>query len=194
MQGNLSIERMCQLAGVIPWRVALQQSPPPLRQQKTILAEKRLFEQEKSLNGGCANSRLSQRRGSPQACVPNVCRLGKTRPNSSTLSRSKDRSKTLIQRTLREHSRPLTTSAKDGKNGFVISRSPVRSRRVAPSIWSEINQLLTIGKLTMRLNCVELAHKPAHRGFGCGGASGAKLLENTPNRGTFEVPARVSNE
>src|SRR5207248_5609035 len=40
--------------------------------------------------------------------------------------------KTLIQRTLREHGRPRTTSAKGGKNGFVISRSPVRCRRVAP--------------------------------------------------------------
>ena len=29
------------------------------------------------------------------------------------------------------------------------------------------------------MNCLELAHKPAHRNFGCGGASGAKLLENT---------------
>jgi hypothetical protein len=46
-------------------------------------------------------------------------------------------------------------------------------------LWSEINQLLTICKLTLRLNCLELAHKPAHKNFGCGGASGAKLLENT---------------
>lgn len=68
-----------------------------------------------------------------KACVPIVCRLGKTRPNSSTLSKSKDRSKTLIQRTLREHSASRTTSAKEGKNGFVISRSSVRSRRVAPA-------------------------------------------------------------
>jgi len=114
--------------------------------------------------------------------VPNVCQFGKTRPNSSTLSRIEDRSKTLIQRTLREHSRPLTTSAKDGqKTDFVISRSPVRSRRVAPSMWSEINQLLTICKSTVRLNCLELAHKPAHRGFGCGVARSAKLLENTRN-------------
>ena len=29
---------------VIPWRVALQQSPPPLRQPGTILTKKRLFE------------------------------------------------------------------------------------------------------------------------------------------------------
>ena len=27
----------------IPWRVALQQSPPPLRQPRTIVAKKRLF-------------------------------------------------------------------------------------------------------------------------------------------------------
>src|SRR5215469_7408873 len=50
----------------IPRRVALQQSPPPLRQPRIILTEKRLFEQKKALNGKCANGSLSQRRGSPQ--------------------------------------------------------------------------------------------------------------------------------
>jgi hypothetical protein len=38
-------------------------------QPRTILAKTRLFEWEKSLNGGCANS-LSQPRGSPQPIVP----------------------------------------------------------------------------------------------------------------------------
>src|SRR5215472_8539341 len=57
----------------IPRRVALQQSPPPLRQPRTILTEKRLFEQKKALNGKCANGSLSQRRGSPQLGVPKVC-------------------------------------------------------------------------------------------------------------------------
>ena len=32
------------LRPAIPWRVALQQSPPPLHQPRTILKEKRLFE------------------------------------------------------------------------------------------------------------------------------------------------------
>ena len=53
----------------IPWRVGLQQSPPPLHQPRTIL-EKRQFEKEKSLNGKCANCSLSQWRGSPHRAVP----------------------------------------------------------------------------------------------------------------------------
>ena len=35
----------------IPWRVGLHQSPPPLRQPRIILKEKKLFEKVKSLNG-----------------------------------------------------------------------------------------------------------------------------------------------
>ena len=54
---------------VIPWRVALQQSSPPLHQLSVILKEKRKFEKEKSLNCKCANSKLSQQRGSPQVRV-----------------------------------------------------------------------------------------------------------------------------
>src|ERR1039457_1968236 len=50
---------------VIPRRVALQQSPPPLHQPRAMLKEKRKFEKEKSLNCMCANSKLSQQRGSP---------------------------------------------------------------------------------------------------------------------------------
>src|SRR5712692_10474781 len=50
---------------VIPWRVALQQSSPPLHQLSAILKEKRKFEKEKPLNCMCANSKLSQQRGSP---------------------------------------------------------------------------------------------------------------------------------
>ena len=65
-------------------------------------------------------------------CVPKVCQLGKTRLNSATLWRSEDRRKTLIQRIFRQEGHPRATSAKEGKNGFVISRSPVQSRRVAP--------------------------------------------------------------
>ena len=53
----------------IPRRVALQQSSPPLHQPSAILKEKRKFEKEKSLNGKCASSKLSQQRGSPQKPV-----------------------------------------------------------------------------------------------------------------------------
>jgi hypothetical protein len=51
---------------VIPRRVALQQSSPPLHQPSVILKEKRKFEKGNSLNAMCANSKLSQQRGSPQ--------------------------------------------------------------------------------------------------------------------------------
>src|ERR1019366_8809949 len=57
----------------IPRRVALQQSSPPLHQPSVILKEKRKFEKEKPLNGKCANSKLSQQKGSPQLCVAGVC-------------------------------------------------------------------------------------------------------------------------
>src|SRR5207302_5244935 len=64
---------------VIPRRVALQQSSPPLHQPSVILKEKRKFEKEELWNGECANSKLSQRRGSPQDCVPDVCTTKCTR-------------------------------------------------------------------------------------------------------------------
>lgn len=53
----------------IPRRVALQQSSPPLHQPSVILKENRKFEKEKQLNGECANTKLSQQRGSPQRTV-----------------------------------------------------------------------------------------------------------------------------
>jgi len=65
-------------------------------------------------------------------CVPKVCQLRKTRSNSAALRSRRDRRKTLIHSILRQHGRPRATSAKDGKNGFVISRSPVQARRAAP--------------------------------------------------------------
>lgn len=37
------------------------------------MAEKRQFEQEKTLNSKCANISLSQQRGSPQNSVPGLC-------------------------------------------------------------------------------------------------------------------------
>ena len=55
---------------VIPRRVALQQSSPPLHQPRAILKEKRKNEKENPLNRMCANSKLSQQRGSPQETVP----------------------------------------------------------------------------------------------------------------------------
>src|ERR1700674_4370953 len=58
---------------VIPRRVALQQSSPPLHQPSVILKEKRKFEKEEPLNCMCANSKLSQQRGSPQQSVPELC-------------------------------------------------------------------------------------------------------------------------
>src|SRR5712691_8604678 len=85
----------------------------------------------------CANGILSQLRGSPQPCVPNVCQLCKTNRNSTALCRSSELCKLLIQGTLSQYGEPQAKSAKKPKNGFVISRSPVRSRRVAPK-----NQLL----------------------------------------------------
>jgi len=55
-----------------PRRVALQQSSPPLHQPGAILREERKFEKENPWNGKCANSGLSQQRGSPQNYVPIV--------------------------------------------------------------------------------------------------------------------------
>ena len=66
---QLIVPMSLQLA--IPRRVALQQSSRPLHQPRVILKEKRKFEKEKSLNCMCANSKLSQQRGSPQKTVPN---------------------------------------------------------------------------------------------------------------------------
>src|SRR3984893_13926874 len=66
---RLIVPMSLQLA--IPRRVALQQRSPPLHQPRVILKEKRKFEKGKSLNCMCANSKLSQQRGSPHALVPN---------------------------------------------------------------------------------------------------------------------------
>src|ERR1700676_3765573 len=58
---------------VIPRRVALQQSSPALHQPSVSLNEKRKFEKEEPLNCMCANSKLSQQKGSPQRIVPFLC-------------------------------------------------------------------------------------------------------------------------
>src|SRR5271170_7945828 len=65
---------------VIPWRVALQQSPPPLHQPRTIMMEQKRFEQEKSLNGKVFIYRLSQPRGSPQCRVRTLANTVNERP------------------------------------------------------------------------------------------------------------------
>jgi hypothetical protein len=57
---------------IIPQRVALQQSSPPLHQPSVILKEKRKVEKEKPLNCMCANSKLSQQKGSPHRTVPRI--------------------------------------------------------------------------------------------------------------------------
>ena|SRR5882724_7527764 len=55
---------------VIPQRVALQQSSPPLHQPSIILKEKRKLEKEEPLNCMCANSKLSQQKGfTPKNCA-----------------------------------------------------------------------------------------------------------------------------
>src|SRR5450755_1631753 len=54
---------------VIPRRVALQQSSPPLHQPSVILKENNAIEKENPPNGTCASSRLSQPRGSPHKTV-----------------------------------------------------------------------------------------------------------------------------
>src|ERR1700675_4003468 len=61
---------------VIPRRVALQQSSPPLHQPSVILKEKRNFEKEKLLNCMCNNSKLSQQKGSPHTTVLSLSNNG----------------------------------------------------------------------------------------------------------------------
>src|SRR5256885_15834919 len=53
----------------IPWRVAHQQSSPPLHKPGVILKQKEQLGKENPLNGKCASSKLSQPRGSPQKPV-----------------------------------------------------------------------------------------------------------------------------
>src|SRR5579862_2582335 len=74
-------------------------------------------------------------------CVPNVCQLSRTPLDLRGLQENNRVGILFIHQTVNVYRMPRPTSAKDAKTGFVISRSPVRSRRVAPSIWSGINQL-----------------------------------------------------
>ena len=57
------------LQPAIPWRVALQQSPPPLRRLSTTLKEQLRREKTITLNSNCAIGRLSHSRGSPHQCA-----------------------------------------------------------------------------------------------------------------------------
>src|SRR6266436_9888563 len=50
---------------VIPWRVALQQSSPPLHQPLTILKKKKTFEKENLLTSKCENCDCLIRGGHP---------------------------------------------------------------------------------------------------------------------------------
>src|ERR1700732_4900999 len=68
---------------VIPRRVALQQSSPPLHQPSVILKEKTKFEKEEPSNCMWANSKLSQQKGSPQPAVSKLCQ---NHPDSSPWS------------------------------------------------------------------------------------------------------------
>ena len=54
------------LQPAIPWRVALQQSPPPLHRLPTSLKENPRLEQTITLNGNCVLNSLYHSRGSPQ--------------------------------------------------------------------------------------------------------------------------------
>jgi len=85
------------------------------------------------MNGRCVNCRLSQRRGSPHKCVPNVCQLRKIRRSSSAFNHFENGGNLLIQKVADKRKTPRLRVAEKPKNGFVISRSPVRSRRVAPA-------------------------------------------------------------
>src|SRR5580658_10159484 len=72
---------------IIPRRVALQQSSPPLHQPSLMLKEKRNFKKEKPLNCMCTNSKLSQQRGSPQRSVTHVMTFPGTRDAITQLRR-----------------------------------------------------------------------------------------------------------
>src|SRR3982074_674275 len=81
---RLIVPMSLQLA--IPRRVALQQSSLPLHQPSVILKEKKKIENAKSLNCTCANSKLSQQRGSPhQFFVPYLCQSVKMRADFSCI-------------------------------------------------------------------------------------------------------------
>jgi hypothetical protein len=76
----------------------------------------------------------------------------------------------LIQMTLTEHSRPRTTLAKDDKNGSVISRSPVRSRRVTPFMCRVINRLWLDAWSTVRFELPGVGTQIGVQKFGFAGA------------------------
>src|SRR5208337_4403585 len=111
------------LRPAIPWRVGLHQSPPPLHQPMTILAEMRYFEKKNSLNGKCRNSVLSQPKGSPQFTAGNKRQHKATDfYRQPTPSRPKNR--------VVEHKGEHTLPSKRGVNDRPLSHlAGVRERR-----------------------------------------------------------------
>jgi len=81
-----------------------------------------------------------------------------------------------------------------------MQQKRIRNQQVAGSIPAGgsiifVLKSINYGQSTnwaLRMNCLELAHKPAHRNLDAAGASGTKLLENT-EMGQFRRAARVSN-
>ena len=70
--GSPDHHRLDESRLAIPRQVGLHQSPLPLRQPRTIVAQKRLINYGKPSNSKCANCILSQRRGSPHGTVPRI--------------------------------------------------------------------------------------------------------------------------
>src|ERR1700680_1273675 len=93
---RLIVPMSLQLA--IPRRVALQQSSPLLHQPSVILKEKRKFEKAKPLNCMCANSKLSQQRGSPQETVPNFVPTLHRKPSHTVVEEESRKSPLLVRR------------------------------------------------------------------------------------------------
>jgi len=122
-----------------------------------------------------ADVNLSWMTGNEQTCVPNVCQLRKSRRSSTAFNHCKNVGNLLIQRMVDKRKASQRTSAKKQETGFVISRSPVRSRRVAPSIWSGIKQLLTICKIDTTGELPGVGTQVAHKNFGGAGDSDAKF-------------------
>ena len=70
-------------------RVGLHQSPPPLHQPRTMLEQKRLWGEGKTIERRVSLSRLSQRRGSPQCRVAIRGDIDPRRGASSQLAASR---------------------------------------------------------------------------------------------------------
>ena len=122
-----------------------------------------------------------------KACVPNVCQLRKANLNSTALFMRSELCKLLIQGTLSQYGEPQATSAKKPKTGFVISRSPVRSRRVAPSIWLEINQLQTNLKIDIAVELHRVGTQIRTQNWGPTGAKTSIWPNSLKMNGIYKV-------